>query len=50
MITTLDIKQLERFFAKLDQKKGGGGGGYFGVILYWTRFLESDVGLNLLLG
>ena len=28
MITTLDIKQLERFFAKLDQKKGGGGGGY----------------------
>ena len=26
MITTLDIKQLERFFAKLDQKKGGGGG------------------------
>ena len=26
MITTLDFKQLERFFAKLDQKKGGGGG------------------------
>ena len=26
MITTLDSEQLERFFAKLDQKKGGGGG------------------------
>jgi len=25
MITTLDFKQLEGFFAKLDQKKGGGG-------------------------
>ena len=27
MIITFDIEQLERFYSKLDQKKGGGGGG-----------------------